>query len=113
MKEKDLTRLILAAQGKCQPITPYLKCRQGIIRAWGMNPEQILTKDAFSQPARTYVAKEERQNKELEILSATLRDLIRQEANTQKKCNFALKVAGPTGVEPATLGLKVRCSSPD
>lgn len=51
-----------------------------IIRAWGMNPEQILTREAMTQPARTYVNAENHGNQELEILGKALRDLIRQEA---------------------------------
>jgi len=51
-----------------------------IIRAWGMNPEQLLTREAMTQPARTYVNAEDHGNQELEILGRALRDLIRQEA---------------------------------
>ncbi|MGD0450924.1 MAG: hypothetical protein ABSA79_07740 [Candidatus Bathyarchaeia archaeon] len=29
MSEKELRRLIRAAEGKCQPFPPYLKCHHG------------------------------------------------------------------------------------
>jgi site-specific recombinase XerD len=51
-----------------------------IIRAWGMNPEQILTRDAFTDGATTYQNPEEFENRELQILSNQLKQLIRQEA---------------------------------
>jgi site-specific recombinase XerD len=51
-----------------------------IIRAWGMNPEQLLTREALTQEARVYINTEERQSRDLEVLSRTLKDLIRQEA---------------------------------
>ena len=49
-----------------------------------MNPEKVLAREAFNQPAGTYVSSEDQQNSELEILSRTLRELIRQDMATQK-----------------------------
>jgi site-specific recombinase XerD len=51
-----------------------------IIRAWGMNPEQILTRDALSEGATTYRDPEDFENHQLAILSNQLKQLIRQEA---------------------------------
>jgi len=51
-----------------------------IIRAWGMNPEQTLSKDALSDGATTYQNPEEFENRQLQILSDQLKQLIRQEA---------------------------------
>lgn len=50
-----------------------------IIRAWGMNPEHILTRDALSEGAATYKSAEDFENHELAILSSQLKQLIRQE----------------------------------
>jgi site-specific recombinase XerD len=52
-----------------------------MIRALGMNPEQMLTKDALSQGAATYKNAEELQNYQLQMLSQQLRQLIHQEAS--------------------------------
>jgi site-specific recombinase XerD len=52
-----------------------------MIRALGMNPEQMLTKDALSQGAATYKNAEEQQNYQLQMLSQQLRQLIHQEAS--------------------------------
>jgi len=34
-----------------------------IIRAWGMNPEEILTRKALSMPYRTYATQNKQKNK--------------------------------------------------
>jgi len=51
-----------------------------IIRAWGMNPEQILTRNALSDGATTHNSKDDFENHQLQILSSQLKQLIRQEA---------------------------------
>ncbi len=50
-----------------------------IIRAWGMNPEQILTQGALAEGTTTYKNQEELENHQLTVLSIQLRQLIRQE----------------------------------
>src|SRR2546426_12096422 len=50
-----------------------------IIRAQGINPEQILTKEALTQHATTYLDTAQLQDHQLELLTTTLRDLIHQE----------------------------------
>jgi hypothetical protein len=50
-----------------------------IIRAWGMNPEQYLTRDALAEGAITHKNQEELENHQLTILSQQLKELIRQE----------------------------------
>lgn len=51
-----------------------------IIRAWGMNPEQLLTEDALKDGAATHKNTEELENHQLAILSNQLKQLIKQEA---------------------------------
>lgn len=51
-----------------------------IIRAWGLNPEQLLTREALMQGATTIIGAENRMNHDLLVLSRTLKDLIREEA---------------------------------
>jgi hypothetical protein len=76
-------RNIYASSGLCiRPKTKVSKidALKEIIRAWGMNPEQILTREALNQPARTYISPEDHGSQELQILSKALRELIRQDA---------------------------------
>jgi len=51
-----------------------------IIRAWGMNPEQLLTRDALTEGATTHKNPQDLKNHQLTILSEQLKHLIRQEA---------------------------------
>ena len=50
-----------------------------ISRAWGLNPDKILAREALTEGATAYIPLEERENNQLQILSRTLKDLIRQE----------------------------------
>ena len=52
-----------------------------IIRAWGMNPEQILTRDALIDGAVTYQNEEACQNHQLTVLRNQLKQLLKQEAS--------------------------------
>jgi len=54
-----------------------------IIRAWGMNPEQILAKDALIQGAITSKNIEEQENHQLNILVNQLKELVKQEAKSK------------------------------
>jgi hypothetical protein len=51
-----------------------------IIRAWGMNPEQFLTRDALAEGATTHKNPEDLENHQLTILSQQLKDLICKDA---------------------------------
>ncbi len=50
-----------------------------IIRAQGINPEQILTREALNQPATTYQNPTQVQEQQLLVLTRTLRELIHEE----------------------------------
>jgi site-specific recombinase XerD len=79
----DKLRNIYAASGlSIRPKTQVSKVEalKEIIRAWGMNPEQVLTRDALSEGAATYKNQEDAENHQLVILSNQLKQLIRQEA---------------------------------
>ena len=56
-----------------------------IIRAWGLNPEKILTREALAQEATTYLGFDNKENNQLKILRKALRDLIRQETAGQMR----------------------------
>ncbi len=68
----------LAIKPKTQ--TNKLDALKEIIRAWGMNPEQLLTRDALAQGAITQ-SQEQAENHQLTILREQIRALIKQEAS--------------------------------
>jgi hypothetical protein len=75
-------RNVYAAAGL--PIKPKTKVSKidalkEIIRAWGMNPEQVLTREALTQGAAVCITPQDKENHDLQVLSQTLRELIRQE----------------------------------
>ena len=52
-----------------------------IIRAQGINPEQILVRDASEHPATTYQDPTQREDRQLQLLSRTLKELIQEETH--------------------------------
>lgn len=90
MKGIYFLRNIYAASGlSIRPKTQLSKIDtlKEIIRAWGMNPEQILTREALTQPNRTVIlgASPESENNEVQALSAALKDMMRKELLTMKE----------------------------
>ena len=88
MKGIEFLRNIYTASGlSIRPKTKVSKVEalKEIIRAWGLNPEKILTREALTQEATTYLGFENQENNQLTILSRTLRDLIRQETASQMR----------------------------
>ena len=60
--------------------TSRVEALKEIIRAWGLNLEQLLARDAFTEPHRTIVSCEDNQ---LQVLSRAPKDLIREETAGQ------------------------------
>ena len=84
MKGIDFLRNVYATSGLAiKPKTQVSKVEalKEIIRAWGMNPEQLLTRDALNDGAITNKSAEDFENRQLEILSSQLKQLIRKEAS--------------------------------
>jgi len=50
-----------------------------VVRAWGLEPEKILTKEALVEPHRTYVTSEEREQAEIRVWGQSLKKLIKKE----------------------------------
>ena len=48
-------------------------------RGIGLNPEEILTREATSEAHRTYVTEHEREDSEIRTLSLAVKELIRKE----------------------------------
>ncbi|MCJ7430196.1 hypothetical protein MUO83_03140 [Candidatus Bathyarchaeota archaeon] len=62
-----------------------------IIRAWGLNPEEILTRDAMTQPHRTVIDHSQLENNQLSQLTTALRQQMLKEIreNQPPKYKFA------------------------
>jgi len=54
------------------------------IRALGVNPEEILTREALSRPARAYIGSQEREDLQLRALSQALKEALKRELLTDK-----------------------------
>lgn len=88
MKGVDFLRNIYAGSGLAiKPKTKVSKidALKEIIRAWGLNPEQILTREALTQGAAVYVSPQNFEDHQLTVLSQTLKQLIRQETAVQMR----------------------------
>jgi hypothetical protein len=84
MKGAEFLRNIYATSGlSIKPKTKVSKIDtlKEIIRALGLNPEQVLTREALAQDAAIHIDQESRADDELQILSNTLKELIRQESS--------------------------------
>ena len=82
MKGVEFLRNIYAASGlSIQPKTRVSKidALKEIIRAWGMDPEEILTKKALAEPHRIYAAPRDREEDQVRALSTALKDMMRKE----------------------------------
>ena len=81
MKGIEFLRNIYTASGlSIKPKTKISKIEalEEIIRAWGMNPEQILTKQALA-PHRAYVSSPEFEQNQVRRLSKALKEMMRAE----------------------------------
>lgn len=88
MNGVEFLRNIYATSGlSIRPKTQVSKIEalKQIIRAWGLDPEKILTREAFSSPHRTIAAPEEQENRQLQILCQALKDELRRELQLAKE----------------------------
>jgi hypothetical protein len=79
----DKLRNAYAASGltiKRKTQVSKIEALKEIIRARGLNPEQVLARDALAKGAVTYKSQEDFENRQLQILSSQPKQLIRQEA---------------------------------
>ena len=81
MKGIEFLRNIYAASGlSIKPKTSISKIEtlKEIIRAWGMNPEELLTKKALTQPHRTVISPGYEED-QVQTLSNALKEMMRKE----------------------------------
>ena len=81
MKGIDYLRSIYAASGLS--ITPKtqtskIDALKEIIRAWGLNPEEVLTREAMSTPHRTIIG-QDLENNQMKILCNALKAEMKKE----------------------------------
>ena len=82
MKGVEFLRNIYAASGlSIRPKTQVSKIEilKEIIRGWGENPEEFLTKKALAKPHRVYAGPRDREENHVRALSTALKDMMRKE----------------------------------
>ena len=87
MKGVEFLRNIYAASGlSIRPKTHMSKIEalKEIIRAWGMDPEEILTKNALAEPHHVYADLRDREEDQVKALSTALKDMMRKELVTAR-----------------------------
>jgi site-specific recombinase XerD len=79
----DKLRTVYAASGLCirqKTQISKLQTAKEMIRALGMNPEQLMTKEALSEGATTYKDQDDLENHQLAVLTNHIKQLIHQAA---------------------------------
>ena len=101
MKGIEFLRGIYTASGlSIKPKTRISKidALKEIIRAWGLNPEEILTKKALTKPHRTIIDQNQIEQNQLEQLTTALKQQMIKEVHknqTQKSINSNLERDSP------------------
>ena len=110
MKGIEFLRGVYIASGlSIKPKTRLSKidALKEIIRAWGLNPEEILTKDALTQPHRTVIDRAQIEQNQLTQLTAALKQQILKELNekhSQKSTNSRLEIGSPGEIRTLVRG---------
>ena len=79
----DKLRTVYSVSGLCirqKTQISKLQTAKEMIRTLGMNPEQLMTKEALAEGATTYRNEEDLENHQLAVLTSHLRQLIHQAA---------------------------------
>ena len=82
MKGVEFLRNIYAASDlSIRPKTPVSKMEalKEIIRAWGMDPDEILTKKALAEPHRAYAGSSDREQDHIQALRLALKNQMKKE----------------------------------
>lgn len=76
-KGTEFLRNVYASAGlsiKPRPGASKIDILKKMMRAWGLEPEKILTREAMAEPDRTYAGPEEREKEEARFLCLALRE---------------------------------------
>jgi len=82
MKGIEFLRNIYAASGlSIRPKTKMsrIEMLKEICRAWGLEPDSILTKEALSMPHRIFVSDIDREREQIQALSGSLKEMLRKD----------------------------------
>jgi len=118
MKGTEFLRAIYTASGlSIKPKTRISKidALKEIIRAWGMNPEQILTKKALTEPHRTIIDQSHiEQNQIHQLTTALKQQMLKEIRETQNKksINSCLSDGSPGEIRTLVSGSKARYACP-
>lgn len=88
MKGIEFLRNIYASSGlSIRPRTKFSKIEalKHIVRAWGMDPEQVLAKGALDEPHRVYDSPRDREDDQYRALSLALKEMMRKELLNSEK----------------------------
>ncbi len=86
-----------------------------IIRAWGLNPEEILTRNALTSPNTTVTDQNQQQNEQLSQLTTALRQQMLKEIRenqAEKSINSRLGGNSPGEIRTLVDGSKARYAWP-
>jgi hypothetical protein len=114
MKGIEYLRGIYLASGlSIRPKTRVSKidALKEIIRAWGLNPEEILTRDALTRPNMTVINQEQIENHQLAQLTTALRQQMFKEIREnqpEKSMNSHLGQSSPGEIRTLVGGSKAR-----
>jgi monoamine oxidase len=82
MKGTEFLRNIYAASGlsiRPKTQTSKIEILREMVRAWGLNPEEVLTREALTRPCATLVSPASCEEEQVKSLSMTLKDMMRKE----------------------------------
>ena len=82
-----------------------------IIRAWGLNPEEILTREALTQPHRTIIDRSQHEQVQLNQLTSALKEQMLKEIHG-KSMNCYLGNGSPGEIRTLVGGSKARYACP-
>jgi integrase len=88
MKGIEFLRNVYASSGlSIRPKTKAtrLEMLKQIVRAWGMDPDKVLVKEAFIEPHRTIVSPLDHEEVQIRALSQALKEMILKELSNQVK----------------------------
>ena len=80
-----------------------------IIRAWGLNPEEFLTRDAMREPNRTVIDRSEIENQQLNQLTSELKQQMLKEIcenKPEKRINSSWAKSSPGEIRTLVRGSK-------
>jgi hypothetical protein len=90
MKGIEFLRNIYIASGfSIKPRTRLSKidALKEIIRAWGLNPEEILTRQALTEPHRTVIDRQQQEETQIHQLSLALKQQLLKELRENPNAN--------------------------